>query len=174
MPDRQNEFEQAALPHTGDLLRCARRLTGNTTVAEDLVQESLLNAWRSFHQLREGSNARAWLYRIMVNNWFNDLRRAKRAPAVEIRRVAGGAHAAAEINQALDQLPEEQRAAFLLVVVQGFTCQEGADILGIPIGTVMSRISRARDALRGKLSAGRKGTAAAASSRIRRMPDDVS
>ena len=160
MPKRQDEFERVALPHTRGLLRFARRLTGDSTIAEDLVQEALLQAWRNFDQFQAGTNARAWLYRIVVNARHSWSRKDSRmpfatgAPRRGETRVAGkiaNNGEALEISQALDRLPAEQSSAIVLAVVEGFTCKEIAGILNIPIGTVMSRLSRARQALREEL-----------------------
>jgi RNA polymerase sigma-70 factor (ECF subfamily) len=147
VPRRQDEFERVALPHTRGLLRFARRLTGDSHTAEDLVQESLLKAWRSFGQFQPETNARAWLFRIMVNCWYGWARKT-RLVVMPSARTVDSAHEALEISQALDQLPAEQRAVIVLAVVEGFTCREIADILSVPIGTVMSRLARARQAMR--------------------------
>ena len=156
MAKRQEEFEQVAMPHTRSLLRVARRLSSDLSSAEDLVQQTLLLAWRSFHQFHPGTNARAWLFRIL----FNEYRARARKPVVamfprvtefEPRSDWRGVDTAIEMTQALARLTLEHRTVLLLSVVEGFTCQEVAGILAIPIGTVMSRLSRAREALRGEL-----------------------
>jgi len=138
--------------HTRSLLRVARRLTSDP---EDLVQETMLSAWRGFDQFRAGTNARAWLFRIMMNAFHARGRRARPALVpIDGHDRAGGADIsiAAEVAQALDELAIEHRTVLLLGVVEGFTCQEIAEILGVPIGTVMSRLSRARESLRGRLA----------------------
>ena len=145
------------LPHTRSLLRFARRLTGELTTAEDVVQEALLQAWRSFHQFQPGTNARAWLFRIVANTWFGWSRKESPLKAkIQAMPPDDGRQSTPyetlEISQALDQLPEEQRSVIVLVVVEGFTCRETGEILGIPMGTVMSRLSRARQVLREKLA----------------------
>jgi RNA polymerase sigma-70 factor, ECF subfamily len=146
------------MPHTRSLLRVARRLTPDLSIAEDLVQETMLSAWRSFHQFAAGTNERAWLFRILINASHARGRKLQAAPAtVPISgrdfAVAGGASTLAiEIAQALDALSLEHREVLLLGVVEGFSSQEMAEILAIPIGTVMSRMSRARQAMREKLS----------------------
>ncbi|HTS50325.1 MAG TPA: sigma-70 family RNA polymerase sigma factor [Bryobacteraceae bacterium] len=156
MGRRQDEFEQIAMPHTRSLLRVARRIASDRATAEDLVQQTLLLAWRSFHQFRAGTNARAWLFRIL----FNEFHALARKPAVamlplitelEPELYAPDTHGAIEMALAFARLTLEHRTVLLLGVVEGFTCQEMAEILAIPIGTVMSRISRARQALRGEL-----------------------
>jgi RNA polymerase sigma-70 factor, ECF subfamily len=149
----QGEFERVALVHTRDLLRFARRLTGNSTTTEDLVQEALLNAWGSFHQFQSGTNARAWLFRIVVNTWYGWGRRQKPVPAMHLR-TQPTVQDALEISEAMDRLPPEQRGVIALIVVEGFTCRQASEILCLPIGTVMSRLSRARQSLRELLGPG--------------------
>lgn len=151
----QREFELIAMPEAPRLLRFARRLTGNGPSAEDLVQETLLKAWRSFGQFREGTNARAWLFRILVNSFHAEGRRAAVSTVpLEERSGRDSFLHRLEMAQALDSLPEEHRCVLLLGIVEGFTCREMAEILSIPIGTVMSRISRARQSLREMLGPG--------------------
>lgn len=160
MATRRDEFEQIAMPHSRSLLRVARRLAGDASGAEDLVQETLLLGWRGFDQFRAGTNARAWLFRILFNVFYAQGRKLRAVPAMAPLPEAGNrglqvsasALAAAEVNQALDSLPVEHRAVILLGIVEGFTCQEMSEILAVPIGTVMSRISRARQSLRERLS----------------------
>jgi len=163
----QREFERVVMPEAPRLLRFARRLTGNTPSAEDLVQETLLKAWRSFRQFREGSSARAWLFRILINAFYGQGRKVRAMPAMLPleARIPAGANSTVvenlEIAEALDSLPLEHRTVLLLGVVEGFTCCEISGILSVPIGTVMSRLSRARRSLREKL-APERGVAAAA------------
>jgi RNA polymerase sigma-70 factor, ECF subfamily len=149
-PTQQEAFERIAMPHLASLLRVARRLTIQSASAEDLVQDTMLLAWRGFHRFQPGSNARAWLFRILLNAFYGEGRKASRAaqPAHFIDHVRPAAQEAAEIAEALSALSLEQRSVFLLSVVEGFTCQEIAGILNVPIGTVMSRLSRAREELR--------------------------
>jgi RNA polymerase sigma-70 factor (ECF subfamily) len=151
------------MPHSRSLLRVARRLSSDPAGAEDLVQETLLLAWRNFGQFRAGSDARAWLFRILFNCFYAQARRKRTAPRtvpVSTARAeawaesAGGSSVSESIDiaRALAALPVEHRTVLLLGVVEGFTCREIADILSVPFGTVMSRLSRARDALRAQLS----------------------
>jgi RNA polymerase sigma-70 factor (ECF subfamily) len=154
---RQAEFERVAIPQSGSLLRFACRLTNDRAAAEDLVQETLLQAWRSFHQFEPASNIRAWLFRILVNTFYGQGRKNRLAPVIvplsaAIRSRAVSTDETLEVLDALDQLPSEQREVLLLGVVEGFTCSEVSKILSVPIGTIMSRLSRGRRALRGKLN----------------------
>jgi len=144
------------MPHTRSLLRVARRLTLDASCAEDLVQDTLLLAWRAFHQFRAGTNARAWLFRILVNEFRSRLRKGRAAPVMVRLKAESQAPTyefadAVEIREAVDNLTLEHRTVLLLAVVEGFTCQEVAEIVTAPIGTVMSRLSRARSALRNQL-----------------------
>jgi RNA polymerase sigma-70 factor (ECF subfamily) len=163
---RQDEFERVAMPHTRSLFRVARRVTSDPTAAEDLVQETMLLAWRGFDQFLPGSNARAWLFRIMFNAHYSAGRKMQAAPVmIELSArepasslaglnssVANSMIDAMDVTHALADLAEEHRTVLLLGVVEGFTCREIAEILALPIGTVMSRLSRARQALRARLA----------------------
>ncbi len=148
--------------HARSLLRVARRLTSGSASglhqAEDLVQECLLLAWRSFHQLREGSNAKAWLFRILFNCWYAQGRKLRKVPALvpltaDISISSPTLDEAMEVSRALEGLQHEHRTVLLLGVVEGLTCQEIAEVLAVPVGTVMSRLSRARQAMRTRLAA---------------------
>ena len=175
---RQDEFERVAMPHSPSLLRVARQLARDAPAAEDLVQDTLLRAWRSFDQFQTGTNAKAWLFRIMFNR-FRAVRRKVRGRAVTVSLDQAGAepngpgepglalNEMAAITQALAALSPEHRTVLLLGVVEGFSCRELAEILSIPIGTVMSRLSRARRALRERLAptSGRERSAAVCSER---------
>jgi RNA polymerase sigma-70 factor (ECF subfamily) len=134
VPTQQEKFESIAMPHLAALLRVARRLTPKPTCADDLVQETMLLAWRGFRQFQPGTNARE-SQMLQSQESFR--------PMLQER---------VEIREALDALPLEQRTVLLLAVVEGFTCQEIAGILEVPIGTVMSRLSRARQELRKSLA----------------------
>jgi RNA polymerase sigma-70 factor (ECF subfamily) len=167
---RVREFENVAMPHTERLLRVALRLVrGERSSAEDLVQEALLQAWRSFDQFEKGSNCKAWLFRILFNLSNRRFQKQKSVPvsvstnegewtnvvAMQIKPVQV---AATEVFGALDALPAEQSTVLILAVVEGFTCKEVASMLGLPIGTVMSRLSRGREALR-KVLTGQRSNA---------------
>ena len=168
VPTRQDEFERIAMPHVKSLLRVARRLASDRATAEDAVQEALLRAWRSFDQFKAGTNARAWLFQIMIRELYAQGRRLHSRPKLESldieidgeapRDSAGPALLdAAEVNRAFSALSPAHRTVLLLTIIEGFTCREVAVILSVPIGTVMSRLSRARQTLRQHLapSAGR-------------------
>ena len=157
MARREGDFEGIVLPHARSLLRFAIRLTGNSFQAEDLVQETLLLAWRGFEKFAPGTNAHAWLFRILVN-LFRQQKRKERswlpaAPLVEsVLPAHPSSHESVEVRQAFDLLSSDQRTVLLLAIVEGFTCREISEILDIPIGTVMSRLSRAREVMRELLS----------------------
>ncbi|MGH8975680.1 MAG: sigma-70 family RNA polymerase sigma factor, partial [Acidimicrobiia bacterium] len=148
----------------------------NPADAEDLVQETYLRAYRAFDSFQEGTNLKAWLYRILTNTFINQYRAAKRRPEqsdiedvedLYLYRRLGGLEAAvagrspeaevlegipdAEVKEALESLPEQFRMAVLLADVEGFAYKEIAEILDIPIGTVMSRLHRGRKQLQKRL-----------------------
>ena len=157
MATRQDEFERIAMPHTRSLLRVARRLTSDPASAEDLAQETMFLAWRAFDQFRPGTNIRAWLFRILLNAIHAQGRRQNSAPSTvplepQNFRTDSRVQAAAEVSQALDELAVDQRTVLLLAIVEGFTCREICEILDVPIGTVMSRLARGREALRNLLT----------------------
>jgi RNA polymerase sigma-70 factor (ECF subfamily) len=157
------EFETVALPHLRDLYRTASRLLGDSAKAEDVVQETYLQAWKSFARFEPGTNCRAWLFKVLINtihhhrrNWFN-LRRVPESEAI-LDQTADCAPpipdciAHEEILRALDSLPADYRAAVMLADVEEFSYKEIARMLDVPIGTVMSRLSRGRSLLRQQLS----------------------
>jgi RNA polymerase sigma-70 factor (ECF subfamily) len=159
----EDEFERVAMCHSRSLLRVARRLTSNSQrlahgSAEDLVQECLLLAWKNFHQFQRGTNARAWLFRILFNAFYAEGRKLRRIPDLiplraNAKTISPALDEAMEVSRALDGLPLDHRTVLLLGVVEGLTCSEMAEVLSVPIGTVMSRLSRARQAMRSRLSA---------------------
>jgi RNA polymerase sigma factor (sigma-70 family) len=169
--DLAARFARDAEPLFDVLSRGARRLTHNDADAEDLLQDALLHAYAGFHTFQEGSNLKAWLFRILYNRWVSTHRFKQRRPSevsvddVTERDMADGAarlpagHRSAEevvldalpdygIKAAMDALPDGFRAVVYYADVQGHTYAETAEILGIPVGTVMSRASRARQRLR--------------------------
>jgi RNA polymerase sigma-70 factor (ECF subfamily) len=158
-------FEAQALPHVDSLYRTARRVLGDPSRADDVVQEVCLRAWRSFDTFEQGSNCRAWLFKILLN-CIHDHRRAwlSRAAADYSETILKRQQAPPEIAPnvtdeevlaALEGLPPQAREVLLLADVQGFAYKEIATLLQIRIGTVMSRLSRARGKLRGALQGSR-------------------
>ena len=172
----QATFADQAMPLMDGLYGAAMRMTRNPTDAEDLVQETYLRAYRGFGGFEQGTNLKAWLYRILTNTYINEYRKKKRRPDesdiddVEdlylYRRLGGLAGATAgrsaeeelfeqitdsNIKEALEALPEQFRMAVLLADVEGFAYKEIAEILDIPIGTVMSRLHRGRKGLQKQL-----------------------
>jgi len=159
---RQEEFEEVAMVHSKSLLRTASRLCRERPEAEDLVQETLLRAWRSFEQYQPGTNCKAWLFRIMLNLAAKRSQQERRIPALnsleelpEWNKMpaapAVSSFGESNVHAALEAMPDEHRVVLLLAVVEGFTCKEMGKILEIPVGTVMSRLSRARVGLRQRL-----------------------
>ncbi len=140
------------------LRRYARALTGDASRADDLVQDCVERAWRKFHLFRRGSDIRAWMFTIMHNLHVNTVRKASSRPSIvaladwdgdrSVRPAQESAVEARGVIRALDLLPPEQREVILLVGLEELTYQEVAKVAGIPIGTVMSRLSRGRQRLR--------------------------
>lgn len=173
MADQAN-FERDAMEYAPQLYSAALRMTRNPADAEDVVQETFLKAYRAYNTFQEGTNLKAWLYRILTNTYINKYRKQQRRPSeVELgelqdlylyRRLgeeAGATHSAetevleqfvdVNIIEALESLPENFRMPVLLADVEDFSYKEIAEILDIPIGTVMSRLHRGRKALQRKL-----------------------
>ena len=162
-------FDQEALPHLDTLYRVALRLTADPTLAEDLVQDTMLKAYRSWRQYQPGTNARGWLLTILRNTFINDYRRRKHEPvAMDLEAVEP--HALyrsiqetdpegtffsqivdAKVLQAIDALPTEFREVLALSDIEGMRYGEIADALKIPVGTVKSRLFRARRQLQAVL-----------------------
>lgn len=138
--------------------RYARALTNDIHRSDDLVQDCLERAWSRLHQFKQGSNMKAWLFTIMHNIYANQARRYNKTPQlVDIDTMADRPCSSSrqelnlelhDLNNALQQLPSEQKEVLLLVGLEGMRYQEVSDIIGIPLGTVMSRLYRAREKLR--------------------------
>jgi RNA polymerase sigma-70 factor (ECF subfamily) len=171
---KAEEFEREALSHLPTLLSVGIRFTRNPTDAEDLVQDTLVKAMRARHQFQAGTNMRAWLIRILTNTFINRFRRGGLEKSVlegpDADPLADGWVSAStmramrdpetttlrpllreEINRALDALPDEFRLAVVLVDVEELSYREVSEIMGCPIGTVMSRLHRGRRMLKASL-----------------------
>jgi RNA polymerase sigma-70 factor, ECF subfamily len=169
---RRARFEQEAIPFMRRLYPTALRLTRNHCDAEDLLQETFAKAYLAFHQFTEGTNLKAWLHRILITTFYSSCRKREREPnhvfAADVRDNAdfhdrlSQAPKSAELEaldnladsgamRALGDLPDSFKAAVYLADVQGYHYAEIADIMGTPLGTVMSRIHRGRHMLRTKL-----------------------
>src|SRR5689334_20805548 len=157
-----DRFEAEAMPHLNDIFRTATRILGERARAEDVAQEVYLQAWKSFHKFEPGTNCRAWLFKILFHcinhhrrKWFRFPLLKETEEFLEAKLTYSppipGHITDEEILAALDRIPADFRAAVLLVDVEEFAYKEAAEILSVPIGTVMSRLSRGRKLLREQL-----------------------
>ncbi len=172
----QATFAEDAMPLMGGLYSAAMRMTRNAADAEDLVQETYLKAFNAYERFETGTNLKAWMYRILTNSYINAYRKKQRRPDesniddiedLYLYRRLGGAESAVlsrsaedellemfgedEVKLALEDLPEHYRMPILLADVEGFAYKEIAEILDVPIGTVMSRLHRGRKQLQKRL-----------------------
>jgi RNA polymerase sigma-70 factor, ECF subfamily len=173
----QADFEDDAMQYAPQLYSAAMRMARNPSDAEDLVQETLLKAYRAYDSFEAGTNLKAWLYRILTNTYINKYRRDRRRPTeselgdvedlylykrIGSEETADSSRSAedrvldglveSDIKRAVEELPENFRVAVLLADLEGFAYKEIAEILDIPIGTVMSRLHRGRKALQASLA----------------------
>lgn len=168
--DRTARFERDAMQYTNQLYAAAMRYTKNPHDAQDLVQDTYAKAFTSFHQFEPGTNLKAWLYRILTTTFINTYRKDQRRPLISDGEVedwqlaASASHTSdqgksaedevlenltdGDVKRALHEIPEEFRLAVFYADVEGYSYKEIAEILGIPSGTVMSRLHRGRKLLR--------------------------
>ncbi|MGE3192087.1 MAG: sigma-70 family RNA polymerase sigma factor [Microbacteriaceae bacterium] len=175
-PDLRALFEEQAIPFMDQLYAAAMRMTRNSADAGDLVQETYAKAYAAFAQFEQGTNLKAWLYRILTNTFINNYRKNQRQPyqnaideledwqlgsaeSLTQGRSTRSAEAEAidhlpdsDVKEALQSIPEDFRLAVYLADVEGFSYQEIADIMKTPVGTVMSRLHRGRRLLRERLA----------------------
>jgi RNA polymerase sigma-70 factor (ECF subfamily) len=177
-PDESSSFEQDVIPYMRKLYPAALRMTRNPCDAEDLLQETFARAYAAFHQFQPGTNLSAWLYRILANTFINTRRKAKREPAQSLLGEMGEMHvpdalltqrarsaeeealdrlAESDVLRALWDLPEGFSTAIYLADIEGYPYKEIAEMMGTPIGTVMSRLHRGRERLRARLKAHGRG-----------------
>lgn len=168
LQNRYIEFEKEAIPHMDAIYNYALRMTGDEDDADDLVQETFMKAFRFFDKFEKGTNCKAWLFRIMKNSFINDYRKNTKEPnkvdyddvqnfyeniksdEVETKHYELDAFSDLlddDISEAIEKLPEDFRTVIILNDIEGFTYEEIADFVDIPVGTVRSRLHRARKML---------------------------
>ncbi|MDX1617965.1 MAG: sigma-70 family RNA polymerase sigma factor [Balneolaceae bacterium] len=169
---KQEDFEEEIVPHLDALYNFALRLTSDPNDAEDLVQDTIVKAYRFFSSYEKGTNAKAWLFRILKNSYINNYRKKSKQPnQVDYDEVATFYETIRaertdtsdlenrmfreliddDISNALEELPEDFRTVVLLCDVEGFTYEEIANMLDVPIGTIRSRLHRGRNLLKAQL-----------------------
>lgn len=169
---KQEDFEKEVIPHLDAMYNFALRLTSDPSDAEDLVQDTIVKAYRFFSSYEKGTNAKAWLFRILKNSYINNYRKKSKQPnQVDYDEVSTFYETIRaertdtsdledkmfrdliddDISQALEELPEDFRTVVLLCDVEGFTYEEIANMLDVPIGTIRSRLHRGRNLLKAQL-----------------------
>ncbi|HYX08731.1 MAG TPA: sigma-70 family RNA polymerase sigma factor [Bacteroidales bacterium] len=169
---KQEDFEEEIIPHLDAMYNFALRLTSDPSDAEDLVQDTIVKAFRFFSSYEKGTNAKAWLFRILKNSYINNYRKQSKQPnQVDYDEVATFYETIRaertdtsdledkmfrdliddDISNALEELPEDFRTVVLLCDVEGFTYEEIANMLDVPIGTIRSRLHRGRNLLKSQL-----------------------
>ena len=166
-PLDRGAFDQHVLRHRGELLAAGIRLAGSRAEAEDLVQEAVMRAWVFWHRFEPGTNGRAWMHRILLNTFINGYRKRRREREVltqvhavetharrstEQRAFTPGESLSDEVHAALWRLPEDFRRVIVLVDLEDKSYRDAARAMGCPIGTVMSRLHRARRAMQRELA----------------------
>jgi len=170
---KQREFNAEMIPHMDALYNFAIRLASDPTDAEDLVQDTIVKAYRFFASYERGTNAKAWLFRILKNSYINNYRkqskqpfqvdydeistyyesvRSERSDTTDMEQVMYRELLDDDVTKALNKLPEDFRTVVLLCDIEGFTYEEIANMLDVPIGTIRSRLHRGRNLLRTSLS----------------------
>lgn len=169
---KQEDFQEEIIPHLDAMYNFALRLTSDPNDAEDLVQDTIVKAYRFFSSYEKGTNAKAWLFRILKNSYINNYRKKSKQPSqVDYDEVSSFYETIRadrtdtsdledrmfreliddDISNALEQLPEDFRTVVLLCDVEGFTYEEIANMLDVPIGTIRSRLHRGRNLLKAEL-----------------------
>ncbi|MCG6912418.1 sigma-70 family RNA polymerase sigma factor [bacterium BMS3Abin03] len=170
--ENHNDFENATIPHKHALYNYALKIAANSDDASDLVQETYYKAYKSFHQFENGTNSKAWMFMILKNTFINNYRKQKREPVKvdydEIEDVYESIKSDQsnnnnldldfysnllddELSEALSKLPSKMKDVFLLCDLEGYTYEEIAELVNVPIGTVRSRLHRARKILQEEL-----------------------